>query len=271
MAVKRNIKLPGFNSVAAGSTATIDLPTDLRYHGIYLNYKSTASEAAMEADITEIRVNIDGVTQMRIKPAELFDINRFDKVLFIAGWLPLLFSKPNRTSVAQKHATALGTQGVRTLQLEVDIAGGAVAPTLTAVAQVDDVQEAPQGIIKVYRESIPVTATGERTVRLDAAQGSYERVHLFETTPGDISNVRVMWDGIELHNLSAAANTVIAEAQGYDALSGSYMIPFDWNDITSTVPMLKANGQRVQTFDLILTMAVAAQVNMVRELVGVPN
>ena len=284
MAVKRWIKLNKINGVAAGGTATIDLPTDKRYHAIYLEYNTSTAggptEANMEAELTEMRINIDGVTQRRCSCAQLFDINRTKGKAPVVGssngYAIFYFSEPQRKSHIGREATAWGMKGVNSFQMEVDIASGATSPVITGWALVDDVQEAPLGIVKWKRETIQVSATGELTHSLDTGRGeSYQGVFLFENTAGDIDNARLLWDGTEMYNGDENVQAALSGSSDFTAVSKLFHLPLDYNNPADAVPMVyrdrAGNDRRVQELLLTLTMGGANNVTAIREVVGTPD
>lgn len=172
MATRRIIPLNKIEGVTAGGTAIIDLPTNVRYHSIFLEFDTTtaggATEANMVAEIGEIRVLLEEITQRKASTSQLFTINRTKGVTPMVGngtapgFLPIFFSEPQRLTQVAQEATAWGMLGVSDFQIEVDIKNVAgQTPKLKGFAVVDDVQEAPAGIVKWKRNTITVGATGE--------------------------------------------------------------------------------------------------------------
>jgi len=67
----------GFNNVAAGGMATTKLPRNRRYHALFLQYKTNAAQATIEADITQIRLLVNSKVIRAFSAAELNLINAF--------------------------------------------------------------------------------------------------------------------------------------------------------------------------------------------------
>lgn len=284
MAVKRKIPFTKVSGVAAGGTATIELPTNVRYHALVFQYGCAnaggPTEANCEAHLTQWRLNIGNVTQRMVSTAHQFDINRTKGVTptvgASVGYVPFFFSEPQRESTPLIEATAWGMKGVESFQVEVDIAAGAISPTLTGYAIVDDVQEPPVGIVKLRREIIQVAAIGDLSHRLNTDRGdSYQGLYFFEATPGDINNVRLEWDGVKLFDLDENDDDVYRQWAGSTTVSGCFHIPLDDNNPADAVPTLKRNSDgslmRVQEFDATLSMGAAANVTMYREVIGAPD
>ncbi len=288
MATKRVIPLNKIEGVTAGGTATIDLPTNVRYHGIMLQYDTStaggATEATMETEISDVRVNIEQVTQRKASAAEIFGINRTKGQAptvgdgTLEGFIPLHFSEPQRDRQLEQEATAWGMGGVRDFQIEVDIADNAAqTPNLKGFALVDDVQEAPKGIVKWKKNTLTVGATGETPFSLSTETGdSYQGLHFFEQAAGDIDNLLIEWDGIKIFQLkeSQFAPFLNHFARGIDLVSGQVHVPFDLGHPADALRTIKdINGSRVRVQELIatLTMGAANNVTLIRVMVGLPD
>lgn len=280
MAVKRKIPLNQIEGVVAGGTAIVNLPRGPRYHAIVLEYKTSTSggstEANMEAELLEVRVDVDEVTQRKASASEIFDINRTKGITpnvgSAVGYLPIFFSEPQRETKAKKEATAFGTMGVDSFKIEVDIASGASAPILGGYAIIDDVSEPPAGIVKWKRNVITVGATGELVYKLDTEKGeSYQGIYLFENTAGDIDDILLEWDGTKLEDMLDTQIGDDLANLGIPQVSKLVHLPLDQNNPEDAVPSVKSvNGQvtKVQEFLLTLNMGGANNVTIIRELVG---
>lgn len=289
MATKRLIPLNKIEGVTAGGTATIDLPTNVRYHGIFLEYDTDtsggATEANMEAEISEVRINLEQVTQRKASSSQIFDINRTKNVTptvgngTAPGYIPLLFSEPQRATQIEQEATAWGMAGVRDFQIEVDIANNSgQVPSLKGFALVDDVPEPPKGIVKWKRNTITVGATGELPFSLSTETGeSYQGLFFFENTDGDIDDLLIEWDGVKMYDLTEYQNVAIIEQMfngSFDTVSKLVHVPFDGNHPADALRTVKnLNGQQVRVQELICTlnMAQANNVTLIREMVGLPD
>tara|TARA_R110002124_G_scaffold266813_1_gene433795 strand:+ start:8154 stop:9014 length:861 start_codon:yes stop_codon:yes gene_type:complete len=286
MATKRWIPLNKIEGVVAGGTAIIDLPTNVRYHGIALQYDTStaggATEVNMEAEATEIRCNLEQVTQRKASAAQTFDINRTKKVDPLVGdgtkpgFIPLLFSEPQRETQIEQEATAWGMQGVTDFQIEVDIAAGAASPQLKGFAYVDDVQEAPRGIVKWKRNTLTVGQTGETPFSLSTTGGdSYQGLHFFEQVAGDINSILLEWDGVKMNQLTEYQNAAMIDfLKAYKVVSGNVHIPLDGNHPADALRTIKEiNGKRIPVQELIATLNMAASnnVTLIREMVGLPD
>jgi hypothetical protein len=288
MPTKRIIPLNKIEGVTAGGTATIDLPTNVRYHGICLQYDTDTAggptEAVMETEVSEVRLNIEQVTQRKASASEIFDINRTKGQsptvgsASLPGYIPLHFSEPQRDRQLEQEATAWGMAGVRDFQIEVDIANnGGQTPSLKGFAFVDDIQEAPQGIVKWKKNTLTVGATGETPFSLSTETGdSYQGLHFFENSAGDIDDLLIEWDGVKIYQLTENQDNAFINhfVRGTDLVSGLVHVPFDMNhpaDALRTVKEINGNRVKVQELIATLNMGAANNVTLIREMVGLPD
>lgn len=288
MATKRIIPLNQIEGVAAGGTATIKLPTNVRYHGIMLQYDTDtaggATEANMETEISEIRLNLGQVTQRKFSAAQLFDINRTKGQVptvgdgTAPGYMPIHFSEPQRERQIEREATAWGMLGINDFTLEVDIANNSSqTPVLKGFAYVDDVQEAPKGIVKWKRGTLTIGATGENVFSLDTDKGdSYQGLYFFEGTAGDIGELLIEWDGVKIYQATEYQEDAVIKhfADGFTKVSGLVHVPFDYNHPADALRTVKdVNGQRIKVQELMATLNMdqAANVTLIREIVGLPD
>ncbi len=288
MSIKRVVPLNQINGVAAGATATINLPVGPRqYHAIVIGYKTAtaggATEATIGSEITEVRMNIDGVTQRRFSPAQLFNLNRQKgKVLTasasvaIPGYLTLFLSEPQRKTDFERELTAWGMKGVGSFQIEIDIASGAASPVVNGYAVIDDQNLPPAGIIKWKRETIQVSATGDLTYKMDTNKGdSYQSATFIETTAGDIGALELTWDGVPLYKDDENVAVELLNMSDFTRVAKYRHVPLNRNVLGDMVPSVKkdANGNLIKVGEFIakLTMDVAANVTLIREVAGSPD
>ena len=287
MATYRKIPLNKIEGVVAGGTATIDLPTNVRYHGICLQYQTGtaggATEANMTAEVKEVRLNFSQVTQRKASTSEIFKINESKGQSVTAGnaskpgFIPIHFSEPQRETQLERESTAWGMLGVDDFQIEVDIDAGATNPVLKGFAIVDDVQEAPKGIVKWKKNTITIAATGEEPYSINTTGGdSIQGLFFFENTAGDIGNLLVEWDGAKVYQLDENQDDAYINhfANGTSVVSGVVHVPFDNNnpaDALRTVKTINGKAMPVQEIIATLNMDAANNVTLLREVVGLPD
>lgn len=274
MTTRRKDVLPSFNAVGAGQTATVDLPTDRRYHQIFIQYKTNANQATIEADITEVRIKVNGKVQRRFSAMQLNAINAFNGYAFTSGMIPIFFSEPWRRNVLSEDSLAWGMQNVSTFQIEVDIAGTATAPTLQGVAVTDPMQQPLQNIIKWRQVTVPISSTGIYTLStLPKILGEgYQRMHCFENAANDISAVEVQVDGFTVQELTDSQNSAILANRDFLPQTAVYHIVFDDTQrVEDGLSVTKANGTLVNELRLDFNMAVASAFTLLQEVIGNPD
>jgi hypothetical protein len=124
-------ELPSWSNVTAGSTATLELPKNLSYHLIHVYFSGVTL-----AQMKNIRLEING------KPVKQWaDGNRlnmenthYGRGAATADCLPIFFTREELATLDQRRVCAIGTEGVQTLTLLIDIDAAATSPSLDATA-----------------------------------------------------------------------------------------------------------------------------------------
>ncbi len=238
-----------FNNVAAGGMATTKLPRNRRYHGLILQYKTNANQATIEADLTQIRIKVNSKVVRAFSAAELNLVNAFNGYTFQAGLVPIWFSEPRRrTPEGEEYLALLAYEdlGVGDVEIEVDIAGAAVAPTLNGIQVWDYAKPADQvarpelrTVMHWLRKVTPCGAAFPLTAPLTppdyfpAINGWLHRVHAFDAVVTQIQLLNgetPFWDmtGVQLpgviqpYGLAKQASTmhaaIDADAQYVDGV-----------------------------------------------------
>lgn len=162
MTQPRTMKLPGFEGVNAGQTATLRMPRGRTFHQLYLSYTGVTL-----AQISELRLVINGDVHQRWKGADFLDsLNQFEGRSAAAGILTIDFDRYNMRTRDAEEITAIGTgdpedtNPVTSLTLEIDIDAAASAPAFTATAR--STRASSSGLIKRIRNFVHnPTAAGE--------------------------------------------------------------------------------------------------------------
>lgn len=229
--VKRRIQLRNVANVAASKTTLIDLPCGPRYHAIFLEHgyaAGTNTVAGACANITEIRIKINGRVQRTVSGTQLRDLNLFNGAAYDGNGvpntapgvcMPIFFAEPWRKSPADQDALAWPSAGFSSFQIEVDL-GAAGTPTLVASAAVDDMQvNKLTGIVKWLRQSFASSGTSFDISTIDRRDwlqqislyaAGYSPGLTVPATPvaaGVLANkVTLRKDGLILHELTASSN-----------------------------------------------------------------
>lgn len=151
--------MQAMEGVAAGSTATLDLPTGLTYHNLSIKY-SGITLAQMRIKVLANNKEIFNRTG-----AELDIENRFNGKPAANGILLLSFLRENLRDRIQEELTALPTVGVgqsdgnyyiTKLRIEIEIDAGAASPAL----QISAVQSPNYEKVTMNGKAFPVGAAG---------------------------------------------------------------------------------------------------------------
>lgn len=217
-------RMPSFEGVGRGQTATLRLPIGQTYENLQIEYSGMNL-----ADIAEIRLIGNGKTIRRYAGGELLNtINKFDRMQPAGGILLLNLLRYGLITRMGRELTGIGT-GVpptkefpvtlSTLQLEIDIAdsGTVTAPVLAVRAKRTPKQPLTQ-VLKVRQFTYNAPAVGEYEIS-DLPRGElYNRV-FFESA--NITrlvlerNGRIIYDRTKAGNELEQKNGVRDPQTGY--------------------------------------------------------
>lgn len=205
------VTLPNFNGVAAGQTATVQLPVgNVTYHKLIFAYSTSVAGngtvANGEAHLTQVRLKINGKIQRVFSAKQVDGINAFygrsAQSRNIGGvpfyFMEIFLSEPWRRTPAGEDLLAWGTADVSTFQVEIDIAAAGTAPVLVPHADVEYVSR-PLGLISKWRSyTQPVSAAGITTNNTLPKNGNeaYQALHAFPVLTTDIIDVTVKTDQV---------------------------------------------------------------------------
>jgi hypothetical protein len=243
MSLKRISQLPGFNGVAAGQTATLDLPVGPRYHVVWLQCANTA-EASVTSIIDEIRVKINGKTQRVMSATELNALNSmFCSPSATLGtvatseyaWyehtaatpdnnlIPIFFAEPWRPEIISKEGLAWGTGDVATFQIEVDLNATNTGVVLSAFAEVDNAVVTTEGlqrampmgpIVKWSRFNIPFSSTGWLDVQTLPRRDVILQISIWHTANYYVSEYELLADNYQWRKLTDLQNAAVLKSRG---------------------------------------------------------
>jgi len=296
MPYKRRISVKDISSVAASKTVVINIPTGPRCHGLILQHgyaAGTNTAVAAAANITDIRIKVNGRIQRTHSGTQLRDMNNlmgtqtsalqydFTGVPNTAPGvtIPIFFAEPWRRDVKDSDALAWWTNQFESFQIEVDL-GAASTPTLVCWAIVDDPIAFPkelQPISKVYRLNVNAAGTAYDITTLDK-RDYLTQMTIYPDSGGSNqpSRVYLRKDSVILHELTVSANLALNQNMGgmMPVLStvrtaNVYDLVFDTDDLLGSAPLLQ--GAR----DLVLTIESASAMSGTQTLilskVGLPD
>lgn len=202
-------RMPSFEGVAAGATATLRLPIGLTYEQLLISYSGITL-----AQMTGIRVIGNGKTFQRFTSGTRLDtLNQYHGRAAANGVIVIDFTRYGLRTRAGEELTGLGTGApsrdmsieLSTLALEIDIDAAAAAPALSCKA----VQSPPTnlGLLRHVREfGYSPSAAGDYEIS-DIPKG-----HLFNSVhfcSAQVSALKVERDGFTVFERSATENSLL--------------------------------------------------------------
>lgn len=148
--------MPRNQPAVAGGTVIFNLPLGLSFHDFLFRYQATgadASQAVMKADLTAVRLILNGETKWDVDATFLLEIMQdFYNRDQVAGAMHLPLARPWHKTIIGSDELAWPTgkgSGVQTLTVEVEIDAAAVNPDLElyALQGPQKTPENPQGVL----------------------------------------------------------------------------------------------------------------------------
>ncbi len=255
-------EMPNFANVVAGGTANAELPIGLTYDMLGIRIKtagSNATEAQMKSMIDEVRLSLNGKVIIQASGTELLDIIQYYGTVITDGVFPILFERPSMRTPNGEKVVALGTTGITSLTLEVDINAGATSPQLELYAQQSAPRETGQ-YIALRRFAKSASTSGELEIST-LPKGDYGLVAL-HCTKGDITKVEIEANNRIVHQSDAEMRNFTAELRKKSPQSGYTHIDFLQSNMISEVLPLK-----LEDFRQRLTLATSGAFNILMERV----
>ncbi|MET4701982.1 hypothetical protein ABIE65_005031 [Constrictibacter sp. MBR-5] len=169
------VKLPSFEGIGAGQTATCRLPIGRRYHELQLVYSGVTL-----AQMTEIRIIANQKVIHRYSATERDVMNQFFGLTAAAGILRLPFDRLFLKQRQAEEVTALNTGSkdkngrfIGSLHVEIDVAAAAVGTALALYATQSNAVAGGPGVVGHIR----------KYSRTAAGAGEYEVSDLHFNTP----------------------------------------------------------------------------------------
>lgn len=231
-------KLPSWDGVAAGQTATLKLPIGRRYHELMIPYSG-----ATLAQITEIRVRANAKIIHRYSATDRDTMNKFDRRTAAGGLLIIPFDRRGLLQRDAEEETALntGSKGkdgseIVNLTVEADIDAAAVTPALATPRAItsDRLPGGPGTVMMVDRQTRNASGAGEYQLG-DISFGTPDRLALnrtfFKLSANDINSIRVSRGNYDIFDRTKAQNerfqtdgvrTPQASWHVYDPSEGGY-------------------------------------------------
>lgn len=266
-------KLPPFENVVASQTAILPrLPRGNMYDAIIFALGGGNTQANMSA----IRIILNGKTIWNITGTHLDTINNYDRLQDTATYLCVPFSDFDSNGQVQSQLGALDTsRGVEELGIEVDLGAG-VAPTLRAAALMS--RPSPKGdrfanMFKSMLKSVQAPAAAAQYNHIvpvgSKGGGLIRRVHFFHA---NITQLQVKRDSVNLmDDLVIADINYMNELRHRDSQAGLVSFdPMSGTHAEDMVPTLRSDGKDA-AFEFLPTVSGADTVTSYTELLASLN
>lgn len=209
--MKRSVLLPSAQGVAAGQTATINMPIGWTYEGLDIQVTAdlglgvAAVPVANWGDVfTEIRIVVDGKVTYRAPGDFIADLAEYYGETLVAGSLPIQFARPWMRMEDGWLAGAYGTTGMRTFDIEMDIKS-----TVTSVGSLkvfaDQSDPSPWGFhFELNKFNHTQGATGDADIADIPPKGAYRVLGMHFGT-ASISNLSIEVDSLKVMDSDATS------------------------------------------------------------------
>lgn len=281
---KRTIPITTIKGVGAGQVATVEIPTEYRYHQLYFRYTENGvdvTEANMKAAITSVDLRLNGKSQRQYTAAELITLNKRKGFAYQDGVLPVFFAEPDARTPGGEDTLAWAIEGnASTFTAQITIAAGRVSPKLEVSAIVDNAR-GPNGkllplgpIIKTRKFNKGVSAVGLVTMTNDIPRelGDIRALHFFETAAADIKSVVVKVDQVVAFERDRVLNNAIQKQLGFVPDAAVFHADFMENGRPEDrLPTSRPGGKLVGELRMDIDMATANDFAILVEYLGQPD
>lgn len=246
-------RMPGFEGVAAGNTATLRCPIGLTYHQLLITYAGVTL-----AQMDEVRVLANGEVIHRYTSGTQLDaLNTYEGRAAAGGVLTIDFDRYGLRTRRAEEVTALGTgdpadpSKITTLSVEIDINAAAVGTALSAKAIQSAAQ--PVGIIKKVRQfNYTVPGAGDFEIA-DLPKGDIiNKVYFGNHGTVASTNLKCERDNFVVFDRTVAENIVV-QTDGVRVPAAAYVV-FDPTENGHGAESLETAG----VGDLRFTLAAGA-------------
>lgn len=266
--------MPTFNGVGVSQTATLDLPLGLTYHQLLFVLGGTTFAPS---NIAEIRVKANGRTIYTVDGDDLNVISKFDGRVGGASHLFLDFERYGLLTRGAREVTAIGTGAplntnkdsakynptpLSTLQVEVDIDGAAVAPTLSAQASQSGPR--PLGMMRHRRKFVySPSAAGDFEISNLPRGLLIDKVYI-KSAGGFVTGLKVDRDNFRLFDRTATVNDLV-QADGVRVAQANWYVYDPTEDGYGAESMVSKN---VSDLRFIVTVSAADTLTLYVDYLG---
>jgi hypothetical protein len=241
------------SNAVAGATGVVQLPLDAAIERVIMRIKSGGTlltRANMIAYINKATISLNSKEFRELTAEEIIDLCEFNgsDYAYEDGFLEFDFMRQDRRTAAGEQATFLGTKGLTTAQIELDIdstAGATFELEAYAIIQPANVETAQ--LVDYESQLANLAGVGNHDLSLflnQRADDQLQRLHIWEHTAGDCDYVEFKVDGETIYELDRATNDRLLERAGYVPRAKYFSICFDMDRLLSSrLAMKNANGR----------------------------
>lgn len=221
-------RITAINGVGAGQVATVQLPLGARIKDLFIRYKTNAIQSVMEADITSVKLVLNGQPRRSPSAAQIFLLEKHEGRTVKAGHIPVRFRNPsaseaNPQDLSWEDKTALNTFRLASATLEITIAGAAAAPTLEVFANYDGIDDKNDFVTIWDTVSFQNQGAGKKTKTDLIRNGILSRIDFFGTTNLP-TELKLRADDREIFDVDTSIIDVYNSDYGYAAQANH--VPF---------------------------------------------
>lgn len=265
---KTTRKLPSFEGVAAGQTATLRMPVGRTYEQLSISYGG-----ATLAQLNELRIIANGEVIHRITELSKLDsMNKYEGRAAAGGVIVFDFNRYGMRTRAGEEFTALGTgiqddpRRITTLTCEIDIDAAATSPALSVKALQSPPSNVGQ-ILKTKQYIYTAGAAGEFEIA-DLPKGdNINKIYIGNHAANAYTKLVIERDNFIEFERTVTENEVI-QTDGIRTPQTDYVV-YDPTEHGNGSESLVTNG--VQDLRIRLTLTNAGQVPLTVETIGVPE
>jgi hypothetical protein len=268
---KTTRKMPSFEGVAAGQTATLRMPIGRTYEQLLITYGG-----ATLAQLNEIRIVANGEVIHRITELTKLDsINKFMGRAAAGGVIVFDFNRYKLLTRSGVEYTSLGTNTlplsedptkITTLSMEIDIDAAASSPTLSCKALQSPPKKVGQ-ILKTKQYTYTAGASGEFEIA-DLPKGdTIAAIFVGNHTANVYTKLVIERDNFIEFERSVVENEAI-QKDGVRVPQTDYVV-YDPTELGNGAESLETQG--VQDLRIRLTLTNAGQVPLTVVTIGTPE
>lgn len=243
---RTTVKLPSFSNVAAGATATLELPLGLTYDQVMFTFENITLH-----QMRNLKLIANGkVLQEYTSAARLNEINKYyARGAATTKFLTWFFVRPELKTLQEQRMTAIGTSDLQTLSISLDLEAGDYKPVITAHAIKSNA--APLGLViktKKYGKSSATSGEFDIDNITRHPQARIAAIHLFDEDD-KIRHVELEMNSQRVIDMDADLARKIQVDYGRRPMDKALSIDFQLEgDIAQSLVMQGVTDMRLKAF-----------------------